>query len=260
MNAVRCVRGLRIVMLGALISACSSDKSVAPTPREPATLSQVLSEMALPSFAEMSVGLPNVPSQALATPIPSNCSYAAASSAFVCATVTVTGLTITQSYTLLDASGRPQSAFDPATTASVHLLNSVTGTFTSEGNNLTIDASQDLTLSGLLGDSHILNGTNTVKLNGTSTIASTVTPVSTNATLTIANLVVPKSTAGASAYPTSGTLTSDATTKIGSAVALTTHVQVTFNGTSKVPVTVTIGGFTTHCTVDLSNTTAAACA
>ena len=110
MSAIRC---LRIAILGALVTACSSDSSVAPVTRQPVDLNQALSEMTLPSLAGVTTALPGVPSQALTTPLPSSCTYVAATSRFVCPTVTVTGLTITQSYTLLDASGTPQSAFDP---------------------------------------------------------------------------------------------------------------------------------------------------
>jgi hypothetical protein len=206
----------------------------------------------------MTTALPGVPSQALATPLPSNCTYVAATSRFVCPTVTVTGLTITQSYTLLDASGKPQSAFDANTTASIHATNSVAGTLSIEGTTLTIDEAQDLTLSGLLTDAHTLNGTTTVKMAGTTTTGSTVTPLAINVTLNIKNLVVPRSSAGAKTYPASGTITSDVSVTLNNTGSVSTHVELTFNGTSKVQVVVTVGVVTQHCTLDLA-TSASAC-
>jgi hypothetical protein len=209
--------------------------------------------MSLSSLAGMATALPSVPSQALVTALPSSCSYVASTSIFVCAPVTVTGLTITQSYKLLDASGKPQSAFDPNTTASIHATNSVAGTISAGGNNLTIDETQELTLSGLLTNTHTLDGTMTMKMAGTTTVGSTVTPIASTVMMTITNLAVPRSTSGPTTYPASGTITSDLTATVNNTVSASVHVEITFNGTSKVAVVMTIGGFVQHCTIDLAN-------
>lgn len=249
MKLIHC---LRFVAVGALLSACSSDSSVAPTNRQPADLTQVLHEMALPSLSG-ATSLAGAPVAALSAPTPSGCTYSASTQSFACPGVTVSGLTITQSYTLLDASGRPQSAFDPATTASVHLKTTTVGTITADGTSVTIDQTQDLTLSGLLTGTHTIDGTSTSKVNGTVKSGSSSFSTASNVTVTISKLVVPTATTGANSYPSSGTVTIDATTTVDNGFAATVHVQVTFTGTNKVAVVITTGVSTQHCTLDLAN-------
>lgn len=247
MKLVHC---LRFVAVGALLSACSSDSSVAPN-RQPADLSQVLNEMALPSLSG-ATSLAGAPVAGLPAVTPSSCTYSASTQSFACATVTVSGLTITQSFTLLDASGRPQSTFDAATTASVHLKSTIVGTITSDGTSMAIDQAQDLTLSGLLTGIHTLDGTSTTKLDGTVKSGSTSVATTNTVTTTISKLVMPTDTAGANSYPSSGTITVDVET-LDNGFSATVHVQVTFNGTSKVGVVISSGLFTQHCIMDLAN-------
>ena len=247
-----------VVALAAIVVACSSDSSVAPSTNQTTTLSQVLSEMTLPAVSGVASTLSSAPVTSAATPVPSTCSYSASSQSFSCPTVTMGGLTITQSYTLLDASGKPQSQFDPNTTAAVRTTMSGAGTLTltgfNTGGSLTIDQQQDMTLSGLLIGTHVLNGTMTMHMSGAMSTGTTTTPVNSTMTMTTTNLVLPTAHTGATAWPTSGTITEDMTTALDAGfLAAPIHMTMTFNGTSKIAVVITIGTSTQRCTMDLAN-------
>src|SRR6476659_3221875 len=95
--------------LAALAAACGSDSSTSPSV-QPVTLDQALGELSTPAVSAAAasfVGGPELP--ALAS---SRCAYQATSQSFTCTPVVASGVTVNQSFTLLDASGAPQSAFD----------------------------------------------------------------------------------------------------------------------------------------------------
>jgi hypothetical protein len=255
MKVPACLR-VAVVAFSAMMVACSSDSSVAPPATQPTTLSQVFSEMTLPALSGVASTLSSVPVTSAATPMPSTCIYSASSQSFTCPTVTTGGLTLTQSYTLLDASGKPQSQFDPSTTAAVRTTMKGTGTVSLTGSNttglLTVDEQQDQTLSGLLTGTHVLNGTMTMHMSGPLSIGTTTTSMNSTTTMTTTNLMLPQ--AGASAWPTSGTITEDMTSTVDAgSPAVSTHLTMTFNGTSKVAVVITLGGITQRCTMDMAN-------
>lgn len=251
MKIIRC---LHFAALGAIISACSSDSSVAPN-RQPASLDQAWREMTLPLLTGAG-SLSGIPAPSIAATLPSSCSYSASTQSFACPSVTVSGLTITRSYTLLDASGRSQPAFDAATTASVRAKTTTVGTINSEGTSLTIDQTQELTLSGLLTGTHTLDGTSTAQVTGTVKSGLITSTVASAVTTSIVKLVVSSAAAGATAYPASGTITVDVVTTTDNALSTTVHFQMTFNGTSKVSVVISSALATTHCTLDLANPSA----
>jgi hypothetical protein len=59
-----------------------------------------------------------------------------------------------------------------------------------------------------------------------------------------------------SPYPKSGTITVDQATSLVGGTSLTSRLVMTFNGTSKVVVTLTVDGRTIPgCTIDLASTT-----
>jgi hypothetical protein len=253
-----------VVALATIVVACSSDSPVAPSASQATTLSQVLSEMTLPALSGVASTLSSAPVTSAATPVPSTCSYSASSQSFSCPTVAMAnGLTVTQSYTLLDASGKPQSQFDPGTTAAVRTKMSAAGTVTLTGSTsgtLTIDQQQDMTFSGLLTSTHVLNGLGTVHMSGAISTGTTTTPANSTTTMTTTNLVLPPMNGDAIAWPTSGTLTEDMTNvDAGSPVVVSTHLTMTFNGTSQVAVVITIGTNTQRCTIDMAKTSALAC-
>ena len=232
-------------------AACGSDGSTAPT-QSRADLNQAFVELGIPALATVTATVNGVPSVSPSIADRSPCAYTTGTQSFVCPTQTISGLTIAASYTLLSASGSPQPAFDPAATAAVRTDASAAGTLTSAGTSLTIDTKQTLTLNGLLSDHHVLDGTGTTKVNGTVAQGSTSVPVSVNGTTTIAKLVFPP-TGSASKWPLSGTITSESSTSVSGLPAIPAKVVVTFDGSSKAAVVITVASSTTHCTVDLAN-------
>jgi hypothetical protein len=234
----------------ALASACS-DSSTGPTTDQPADLSEVLAELQLSTLAPLASQLSSVPAAAITAPVPSSCSYDGASKSFVCPNVSITGVTVSRSFALLDASGTPQTAFDRATTAAVRMKSTFAGTVTSGTTTMVIDQKQDLTLSGLLTGVDTLNGTSLGQVTGSIGTGSTAIPIATTTSTKITNLVLPRSSSG-SQWPQSGTIAATIT-NAGFGAPLTTMVSITFNGTSTAQVTVTAGGFTSTSPVDLGN-------
>jgi hypothetical protein len=254
------------------LAACSSrsDAPTSPAERQPLDVGQLFAELSPPGMARVAAAMP------IALPIPgtatafggATCPYVAASSSFVCAPTTANGLTVTLAYQLFDAAGHTQSAPDRSTTASLHAVSTVDGTLTLPASGafavgpLAIAGRQETTLTGLLGATHTVNGTSTTKLTGTLTVSGQATPMASTVTATTKDLVLPAPTTGSSAppYPTSGTVTIDASVSAGAGTpAVTTHAQVTFDGTSTATVTFTVGGVTQRCTVNLATAAAPVC-
>lgn len=267
-------RLFRVAFVGAavLTAACGSDSPSGPTtpPASSLDLSAVLSEISrgTPNAARAEMG-PSAAPVGSAAVVPSACTYAAASQSFACPTQTVNGLTIMLSYTVLDAAGHPQSAPNVATTAAVRASSTVKGTVTlsssgatSVSGSITLDRTETMTLSGLLTGVHTLNGTAT----GTSTAVTTIDGVTLHTSSTdkstTANVVLPSSGAS-SAWPLSGSITSDQNlvSSVGnsSVVSSTIHTVMTFNGSANMVVTINIGGKTVTCTLNLQNPAPSTC-
>ncbi|MDB4884184.1 MAG: hypothetical protein JWL95_2950, partial [Gemmatimonadetes bacterium] len=80
-------------------------------------------------------------------------------------------------------------------------------------------------------------------------------PFNTRSTTTISNVVLPAH-ASTSPYPKSGTITVDQAASVAGGTSLTSRLVKTFNGTSKVVVTLTVDGRTIPgCTIDLASAT-----
>ena len=198
----------------------------------------------------------------IATPpltVPSSCSYDGVSRSFVCPSVSVTGLTVSRSFTLYDASDNPQTAFDRTTTAAARMTTSLAGTVASGGTTLAIEEQQDMKVSGLLTGVHTLNGSSLIHVNGTVATGATTTPIVSTVAITISNLAVPRESTGPNRFPASGTVTALTEATYGALPKMTVGTTITFNGTSRAAVTVNVNGLTTHCTVDLSSATVALC-
>ena len=255
---------LALVVAGTVLAGCSgSDAPTAPTAGEPVNVAQLFGELAPPGATNALLLSSGLSLPATSAAIGASCPYDAASKSFVCAPVTSSGLTVTTSYQLLDAAGKPQDASaDRRTTAAMHTVSTIAGTLTlppgtgtTAAGPLTISGKQDMTLSGLLGSTHTLNGTATTTMRGTFTLGSAVTTLSTATTQTMRNVVYPAAAATASApqYPTSGTITIDGTSTFGTATpAVTTHLEMTFNGTSTATLIMSTGGSTERCTINLA--------
>jgi hypothetical protein len=179
---------------------------------------------------------------------PARCPFDATSQFFVCSPLAGNGLTLNQRFTLRDASGGKQSAFDAATTTSLHLENAVTGS-PSDDQTVTIDGQQVLDLTGLGTSRHTLNGTS---LTLTTTLAGGSQPPAERRT-TITDLVIPVVAEGApTAWPLSGTI--DTRSRSISATGDTTVFIATmrFDGSSLVTLTITVPGGIQTCRVNIA--------
>jgi hypothetical protein len=244
-------RRIAALALVALVGACKSDSSVAPSNQTPATLDQAFSAMTQP-FSNLNVTPAPSTSMSVMPPVPrgggGSCVYDASVHGFVCPTYSVTGLSITQSYKLYDALHNPQSQYTPASTDAVQVITAIAGTVKSAAESLTVNSTQDVTLSGLQSGVHVLNGTTNIHSSGTIN-APTAQPFDDTAVIAFANIVLP---VGDEKWPRSGTITIDV---VGSGFTGTAHtvLVLTFNGTNKP--TITVNGIAVGC-FDLSGATA----
>jgi hypothetical protein len=252
---------LATLTLAIVSGACTSDSTVAPdTPI--ATLDGALSEVTMPALDYASATFSGA---GIVTPpiAPSRCEFDGNSATFICGPLTGNGLTLNQHYTLLDAAGSRQSAFDGTTTVGVVVNSAVSGTATGYiGTNavtLTVDAQQELTLSGL--------GTAQHKINGTSLTLTTFTrsdgsepPLSSTITTKVVDLVVPVPLPGdPTPWPTSGMVELTSNTDLGYVIPLdaantTTSAAMEFSGSSVVKLTITNQNGTQTCRVDITTT------
>ena len=230
-------------------AACGSDTVVgtgtAPTDR---SLDAALAQLSLPALSASAGAVSGVPGAALPALTASRCAYSASAGSFACAPVTANGLTVTQSFSLLDASGAAQPAFNGATTSSVRTTTAVSGTYKDGGTSLVVDAHQELALSGLLTSTRTLNGT------GVATITPTGSGIGATIATTIDNVVLPAGATGASVWPSSGSITAETRPSVGiAAPPPTLRVKITFTGSSTATVAITAPGYSQTCTVDLSS-------
>ena len=253
----------RVVLLtvaGLVLAACSDGPTGPSTPSTP-DVAALLGEMSPASVGDAA---------ALASPIagisrttipgvdPGKCAYSAASGFFECPTVTVNGLTFTRKFRLIDAAGNSQSKPDGQTSA-IQTIESVDGTLTTtvsgavpSSSQLTIHGTSDHTLSGIRADQHTLNGTSTHNVTGTVRFGDVEMPINSTVTERITNLLLPNPRAGRR-WPkglitideVSGPIVGDPSANISS------HTEITFDGTSIVTVKVTYSFGTITCTFDL---------
>lgn len=246
MRITRPARFAAVAML-ALAAACS-DSPVEPK-SDPVDLPTALGELSMPAVeaAGASIGL-IVPSSSVGQ---AGCPFDSGSQSFVCAPVVASGLTMKNSYALLTAAGTPQSAFDQATTDAVRVTSSVVGTLTDASGAMSVDDQRTTTLSGLLSGHHVIDGAGTTRVTGTVSGLNLDETITT----TIVGLLPPLK--GGNGYPRGGTITTtiaDATRAVLSSSSVT--MTMTFNGTSRVAVTISTAGMTQHCTMDLASSSA----
>lgn len=240
-----------VLALAVLAGACGSDSSTGPSDQS-ATLDQALSEFSIPAISAANTAFFDAGASAPALLL-SRCAFTAGSQSFVCTPFSTNGVTINQSFTLLSSSGATQPAFVAGTTAAVRANQTMAGNLSGGGTSLDVNATQELTLSGLISGPHTLNGTSTTKLKGT--IADIFGTKSLDATLqtAITNLVLPaRSTPGAQVWPSSGTIVVQSSGTVGTTSIGTTQITMTFSGTSTVNVSRTGPGGSQTCKMDLS--------
>jgi len=234
--------------LATLAAACSADSSTAP--RAPVTLDQALSELSTPALSAAAASF-DASGPAIPALTASRCAYQTSSQSFTCTPVIANGVTVTQAFTLFDGAGAKQSAFDQATTSAVRANTTVAGTIQGGADQLTVDGQQELTLSGLRTATHTLDGTSTMHLASADSGFSSEITVNT----TIAGLKLPPLTAdGTRAWPAAGTITTEISESFGGDTPDVLQIKITFNGTSKVTVTITVpGSGAATCTIDLAS-------
>jgi hypothetical protein len=244
-------RHLSAFTIAAAVVACGGDSATGPTSYPPATLNQALAELSIPALSAGGASFLDV--DAAPSLDPTKCPYSATVQSFVCTPISESGITVNQSFTLLTSSGARQSDFDAASTDAVRANTTVAGTLVEQGTSLDLTGQQELTLSGLVSGPHVLNGSSTITAAGTVVDGTTTYPVDITVATSIANLVLPVNETGTSqVWPSSGTITVDVNGSIGPVSVSQARTVITFNGTSTVNVTVSGGGLSKSCKVDLT--------
>ena len=249
-------RTLTLASLAAL-AACSSD-STGPSA---ATVSdaQASADIAATSGSAISqdIGLMGG-DMAQAGAAASNCTWNASAKNWSCAHSTETGWDVSRMLTIYSG-GQPVQSYDAATTDSIHVELSASGTFTRDAGGDTLSHTRSVTIGGLTGSNttRVVSGTGHWDSHGTFTGARNSRRYTQSATNTFASVVFPVG----GGYPLSGSITHDVTGTLevtGSRTesrSVSRHVVVTFNGTASVPMTVG----STSCTLRL-DTRAVSCA
>jgi hypothetical protein len=173
-----------------------------------------------------------------------DCTYSPTTGRFTCPVRTRDGRTISRSYQLLDASGRPQAAYDPVTTASANFVSTISGSVARGGFSATFSRQRNITVTGLAGSEtqHTINGTGSSSTTRSRHTADGVTrSYSMTSTDAIVNVVIAFPRTQGS-WPLSGTITRQVTfsgqSTAGHARSGTRTATVTFNGTQFVPLVV----------------------
>jgi hypothetical protein len=186
-----------------------------------------------------------------------NCAFSTTTNRVECPTMTRDGLTITRSFSFLDSKGAVQQAFDTATTNSVNIKKSVSGTVTHhETVTSKVNGSSDLTVAGLASGStqRTVDGTSagTEETSGTrDTVSFTASRMAGD---TITGLVIPIQSDDPT-FPTAGTIVRSmtATVTVGSKTPSTSSRRevITFDGSATAKVVITHDGVTKNCTKPL---------
>ena len=233
------------IALPVLASACVS--ADATRPLAPPTLNAALNDVAHPALDWASAWFSGAGVVALPI-VPTRCPFDGASQFFVCSPLSGGGLTLNQRFTLLDASGGKQSAFDEKTTTGLHLENAVAGTTTF---GATIDGQQLLDLTGLGTARHTLNGTSftlSSVINSSTGLAD-----NTERKATITDLVLPVVAAGAPvAWPLSGMIDTRSRSVTAQGDTSVFIATMRFDGSSLITLTVTVPGGIQTCRVNLA--------
>ena len=188
------------VVAAVLLGACRADDVVAPVSRVMADVNTVITETHLPAMTQLGHMGWSVEYATIAVPAPSNCSYSQEARRFVCPRLVTKGMEVDYAYELFDALGAPQTAPDPRTTASVHITTTAKGITQPEHPAYVgaFDQTQDITVSGLLTEKLLLDGSMLTHRHGRRAAPGTPSPTATIRT-TIVGVTVSRDPAPASA-------------------------------------------------------------
>ncbi|MFL5615919.1 MAG: hypothetical protein ACJ796_19805 [Gemmatimonadaceae bacterium] len=242
------------------VAACS-DAPSGPSPSNVPDVAALLAEMSAPSVAaarglaggDLSFNVIRMPGTDNAV-----CTYSASSGYFECPNIVTSGLTITRKYRLLDAAGNAQSQAD-ANTSAIETRGTVDGTLSSTfGGAVPSTSTSEVhgasadTLSGVGTDTHTLHGVSTMTVKGSVQAGSTVFPIEDSEKMTIANVVLPNAKKGQK-WPQSGSIIVDESSDASDPLlANSSHVVISFDGTSVVTMTMTSHFSTFTCRFDLA--------
>jgi hypothetical protein len=243
---MRSARLLCVSALSGVLAVACSDP-VSPTVRALDALFAELDETWRSSTNPVSVS-PGV-THLTNRPSSSSCMYSPGTERYVCPTRTQNGLTSSSTFQLLDAGGAAQSTFVSGVTASVVVRTDISGSLVSPDavTKTTIAGHSTDILSGLIGDVHTLNRTETAAF-----VFVTDTSSVTNAAVeTTSNLVLGQ-IGSATPYPASGSITTLIFAGLTAAGVLLATVTATFNGTALVTLLILANGVTLTCIIDLS--------
>lgn len=241
-----------VLFLLTALAACSGSDTSSALRQSRADLNLAFVELGSSAIPAATTTIAGVPAVAPSIGDRSACAFNAATQRFACPTRTTGGLTIDGSYMLLTAAGSSQSAFDPATTVAVRTDVAVAGTVSDAVTRVTIDAKQTLTVSGLQTGIHALDGAATSKVAGTIVEGSTTVPITSTTTTTIARVVLPHSSSPGR-WPVSGTITSENSTSLGGLPPVLTRIEITFDGSGRGAMVISVDGITRRCGVDLAS-------
>ncbi len=174
-----------------------------------------------------------------------------------CAPVIHDGLTVTRSFSFLDAAGVVEQAFDAAKTNTVNVKSTVTGTVTHHQTaTSTVNSSSDFTITGLASPStqRTVDGHATGSETTTGTWNGVAFTVARTADDLTSGLVIPIQN-GRPTYPTAGTVTRSmqaTVTKAGLSPSMSSRSEViTYDGSATATVVITHDGVTKTCTKPL---------
>jgi hypothetical protein len=186
-----------------------------------------------------------------------DCAFSTTTNRLECTIVRGSGLTINRSFSFLDAAGGVQQAFDTATTNTVNVKTSVSGTITHhETVTSTVEASSDFTVTGLASGStqRTVNGTSAGTESTTGTRDDVAFTAARTAGDTITGVVIPIQD-GRPTYPTAGTIVRSmqaTVTLSGESPSTSSRREViTFDGSATAKVVITQDGVTKNCTKPL---------
>lgn len=178
---------------------------------------------------------------------------------FTCPAQTRNGVTVSRTVTLLDASGKPQSAYDTATTNTVTENVTVSGTFTRRDSaTSTVQHASTRTVAGLAKGStqRTINGTSAGSESTTGRDSAGTYTVNRTAGDTTKNVVIPVATGMMTpSYPTAGSIVRAmqvSVTRTGqSPTSASRREVITYDGSNAAKLVITENGTTKTCTLPL---------
>jgi hypothetical protein len=187
------------------------------------------------------------------------CTFDASSGRINCDPVTNRGLTVTRSAAYKDVNGNAQTAFDTATTNSINIQVSITGTRIRRDNDTSVvNELSDRTIAGLVASSTQRTIDGASKANETTTgsdsaghfIAIRV------AGDTTTGVIIPKpSGVSGKPYPTAGTVTRSMSVTVTydgqSPETRSRREVITYDGSTTAKIVITQDGTTKNCTLPL---------